>query len=136
MADYDELDPRTSFTEKFLDHINNPRNVGDIRNADGYAEDSGECHDTMAVSVKICENKVEDAGFWTDGCGATIACGSVVTELAKNRPISEAMKISASDIIAALGDIPPENVHCAILAAGTLQKALKDYCGKNRILCT
>jgi len=120
------------YTDKFLDYFHNPRNIGDIVDPDGWAEDSGECNDTMSIYLKIRDDRIVDARFWTDGCGATIVCGSVVTELVKNKNVTEAINISASDIIRFLEDIPPENVHCAILAADTLQKALKDYADKNR----
>lgn len=130
MVDYN-INTKGTVSERFLDHANNPRNMGDIINPDGYAENSGECNDTMAISLEIRDGKIVEVKFWTNGCGATIACGSVVTELAKDNKISEAVNIGASEIILTLEDIPPENVHCAFLAADTLQKAIKDYCAKN-----
>ena len=128
---------RQMYTKTFIDHFDNPRNIGDIIKPDGYAEDVGECHDSMAIYLEIKDDCIRDARFLTDGCAATIVCGSVVTELAKNKRVSEAMNITPSDIIQVLEDLPPENVHCAILATNTLRKAIKDYYAKrNGQLCT
>lgn len=120
------------YTAKFLEYFHNPKNIGGMADPDAWAESAGECNDTMSIYLKIVDGRIVNARFWTDGCGATIVCGSVVTELAKNRYISEAININASDIIGVLEDLPPENVHCAILAADTLRKALRDYADRNK----
>ena len=80
----------------------------------------------MKIWLQVRNGVIWDAGFWTDGCAATIACGSMVTEMIQDKTITQAMKLTASDIAAALGNLPDGNLHCAELAAKTLQTALKD----------
>lgn len=130
LVDEYESNMRQMYTKTFLDYFDNPRNLGDIINPDGYGEEAGECHDSMSIYLEIKDDYIKDAKFLTDGCAATIVCGSVVTDLAKNKHVSEAKNITAADIIEVLEDLPPENVHCAFLAADTLQKAIKDYYAK------
>ena len=118
---------RKVYSETAIDHSMNPRNVGDIDDADGFAKVTGSCGDTMEIWLKIKNGTIADASFLTDGCGTTIASGSMLTELAKGKSIGEAQKISQQDVLDALGGLPEESQHCALLAANTLKEAIKDY---------
>ncbi|MGB9804021.1 iron-sulfur cluster assembly scaffold protein [Desulfofundulus sp.] len=117
----------SEFSDVVIDHASNPRNIGRIEGADGYASVSGFCGDTIQIWLKVTDGKISDITFWTDGCGTTIAAGSMVTELAKGKTLSEALQITPRDVLEALGGLPEENVHCAFLAANTLHEAIKDY---------
>ena len=103
------------YTEVVIDHAQNPRNVGSIQNADGVAMITGPCGDTMEIWLGVREDVIKEATFWTDGCGTTIAAGSMVTELAKGKTIREAMRITQKDVLDALGGLPEESQHCALL---------------------
>jgi len=103
-------DMKRIYSEKTIDHFLNPRNG-----------------DTMEIYLKVNDGRVTNASFWTDGCGPSIASGSMVTEIAKRMNIGEAQRISQYDVLAALGGLPEESKHCALLAANTLKEAIKDY---------
>ena len=105
----------------------NPRNLGDMENADGFAKVTGSCGDTMEIWLKVKNGAITDATFMTDGCGTSIASGSMITEIAKGKSISEGWKISKQDVLNALGGLPKESEHCALLAADTLNEAIRDY---------
>jgi len=115
------------YSEKTIDHFLNPRNLGEIPAPDGFGRVTGSCGDTMEICIKVRDGRVTNASFWTDGCGTSIASGSMVTEMAKRMNISEAHRISQHDVLAALGGLPEESEHCALLAADTLKEAIKDY---------
>jgi nitrogen fixation NifU-like protein len=118
---------RKIYSEKAIDYAMNPRNVGHIKNADGYARITGSCGDTMELSIKVEMEKIVDAKFWTDGCGTSIACGSVVTELIKGKSVAEALRIDSEAILKVLGGLPEPDMHCSVLASDTLRAAIKDY---------
>jgi nitrogen fixation NifU-like protein len=118
---------RKVYSETAIEHGMNPRNVGDIENADGFAKVIGSCGDTMQIWLKVKDNTISDAKFITDGCGTSMAAGSMVTELAKGKSIAQAQKISQQDVLSALDGLPEESEHCALLAADTLKEAVKDY---------
>ncbi len=120
-------DMRRIYSEKVIDHFLNPRNLGRLQAPDGFGKITGPCGDTMEIYLKTKNGKITNATFWTDGCGTTIASGSMTTELIKGRSIAEARKISQDDILSALGGLPAESLHCALLAANTLREAIKDY---------
>jgi nitrogen fixation NifU-like protein len=120
-------DTRQTFSEKTIDHFLNPRNLGQIPTPDGFGRVIGGCGDTMEIYLKVEDDKVVKASFWTDGCGPSIASGSTVTELAKGKNVLEAQRISQQDVLDALDGLPEENLHCALLAANTLKEAIKDY---------
>ncbi|HEY4711317.1 MAG TPA: iron-sulfur cluster assembly scaffold protein [Dehalococcoidia bacterium] len=120
-------DMKRVYSEKTIDHFLNPRNLGEIPAPDGFGKVTGPCGDTMEIYLKVKDSKVMNASFWTDGCGTTIASGSMVTEMAKQMNISEAQRISQHDVLAALGGLPEESEHCALLAANALKEAIKDY---------
>ena len=117
---------REIYSETTIDHVLYPRNTVQFQDADGYAACSSGCSENMKIWIKVRNNSIWQVGFWTDGCAATIACGSMATELAQDKEVSQAMKVTASDIAEALQDLPKGNLHCAELAAETLQTALRD----------
>ena len=120
-------DARKIYSETVIDHAMNPRNLGLMQDADGFASVTGPCGDTMEVWLKIHDNTITDINFMTDGCGTSIASGSMVTELAKGKSIGEVIKISQQDVLNALGGLPEESHHCALLATDTLKAAVRDY---------
>jgi nitrogen fixation protein NifU and related proteins len=132
-SEFDELqelikaEMRKIYSETAIDHSMNPRNVGGMENADGFAKVTGPCGDTMEIWLKVNNSAIANATFMTDGCGTSIAAGSMVTELAKGKSVGEAWKIRQQDVLNALGGLPKESEHCALLAANTLKEALKDY---------
>jgi nitrogen fixation NifU-like protein len=115
------------YSEKTIDHFLNPRNLGEIPLHDGFGKVTGPCGDTMEISLKVRDGRVMNASFWTDGCGTSIASGSMVTELARGKSVLEAQKITQQDVLDALGGLPEDSRHCALLAANTLREAIKDY---------
>ena len=118
---------RKVYSETVVDHAMNPRNVGNMDAADAYASVIGPCGDTMDMWLKVKDDAILEANFMTDGCGTTIAAGSMVTELAKGKGISYALRIGQQDVLTALDGLPEENRHCALLAANTLREAIKDF---------
>ncbi|RLC63211.1 MAG: iron-sulfur cluster assembly scaffold protein [Chloroflexi bacterium] len=120
-------DMKRAYSEKTIDHFLSPRNLGEIPAPDGFGRVTGPCGDTMEIYLKVKDGRVVNASFWTDGCGPSIASGSMVTEMAKGKNISEAQRISQHDVLDALGGLPEESEHCALLAANTLKEAIKDY---------
>jgi nitrogen fixation protein NifU and related proteins len=126
MTDY------TLYNEKVMDHFLNPRNLGDIADADGVGEvGAAACGDIMKISLKIKDGKIEDARFKTFGCGSAIASSSMATELIKGRTVEEAMNFSNEEVVNALGGLPPVKIHCSVLAEEALKAALDDYLKKH-----
>lgn len=132
-SDFDELEAvvmaeaQKAYSETVIDHAVNPRNVGDIQNADGFAKVTSPCGDTIELWLRVRNETVARASFQSDGCAATIACGSIVTEMIKGKGVTEARKVQQDDILEALGGLPEGNKHCALLAANTLREAMNDY---------
>jgi len=120
-------DMRKIYSERVVDHFLNPRNLGRIQAPDGFGRITGSCGDTMEIYLMIKNAGITDATFWTDGCGSSIASGSMATELVKGKSISEARGITKDDILDALEGLPEESLHCAALTASTLREAIKDY---------
>ena len=118
---------KKAYSETVIDHATNPRNVDDMEDANGFARITGPCGDTMEIWLKVRDDTVIKATFMTDGCGTTIAAGSMITELAKGKSVSQALRISQEDVLSALDGLPEESKHCALLAANTLKAAVKDY---------
>ena len=116
-----------TYSQTVVDHIRKPRNVGSMANADGHAMITGPCGDTMSIWIRVRDGTIRQAAFWTDGCGTTIAAGSMVTELAKGKRVSQALGISQLDVLDALDGLPEDSVHCALLAANTLKEAARGY---------
>ncbi|MFC1933703.1 iron-sulfur cluster assembly scaffold protein [Chloroflexota bacterium] len=123
---------RKVYTETVIDHSMNPRNLGVLNDADGLASVTGPCGDTMEVRLKVRDGTISDASFTTNGCGTTIASGSMVTELAKGKSLPEVQRIGQRDVLDALGGLPEESQHCALLAANTLKEAIRDYLAMQR----
>lgn len=122
-----DAETRAIYTDTVIDHAMNPRNVGVLPGAEGWARYKGPCGDTMEIWLKMEGNRVARANFWTDGCGTAIACGSMVTELAKGRNVHYCLEMEQKDVLDSLGDLPEESRHCALLAATTLKMAAEDY---------
>jgi nitrogen fixation NifU-like protein len=120
-------DARKLYSEKVIERWLNPRNLGKIRNPDGFAKVKGPCGDTMHISFKVRDGRLSKVKFRTDGCASSIAAGSMATELAQGKKPEEAMKISQQMILDALDSLPEESVHCALLASNTLKEAVKNY---------
>jgi nitrogen fixation NifU-like protein len=116
------------YSEKVLDHFRNPRNVGEIEDADGVGTVGNPvCGDMMSVYIKVEDDKIADIKFRTFGCGAAIATTSMTTELAKGKTLDEAMEITRKDVADELGGLPPVKMHCSNLAADALHEAIEDY---------
>jgi nitrogen fixation protein NifU and related proteins len=132
-SEFDELqelileDARKIYSETTIEHFMKPRNLGNMGDADGFGRVTGSCSDTMEIWLKVKNGTIASVTFMTDGCGTSIASGSMVTELAKGRSVGEARKISQQDVLGALGGLPEESKHCALLAADTLKEAIRDY---------
>lgn len=115
-------------TEKVMDHFANPRNVGEMLDADGIGETGNPvCGDIMRVYIKVKDNIIEDIKFKTFGCGAAIATSSMVTEMAKGKSLEEALELSNRQVAEALGGLPPIKMHCSNLAADALHAAVNNY---------
>jgi len=121
------------YTEKVMDHFTNPRNVGEISDADGIGEvGNAKCGDIMRIYLKVSDaGIIEDVKFKTFGCGAAIATSSMVTEMVKGKSLKEALEISNKAVAEALGGLPPAKMHCSNLAADALHEAIKDYIEKH-----
>lgn len=116
------------YNEIVMDHFMNPRNVGQIEDANAVGEaGSGQCGDSMTLYLKIEDDKIQDAKFMTFGCGAAIASSSMMTELLKGRSIDDALKLTNSEVLKALGGLPEAKIHCSIMAEEAVRSAIEDY---------
>jgi len=124
-----EREVNNMYTDKVLDHFNNPRNVGEMPDANAIGQvGNAKCGDIMRMYLKISDDGiVEDASFKTFGCGAAIATSSMATELIKGKPIEEAIKLTNSAIVEALEGLPPVKIHCSVLAQEAIHSAIADY---------
>jgi len=119
------------YSQKVMEHFKNPRNMGEIPDADGVGTVGNPiCGDMMKIFIKVKDGRLEDIKFKTFGCGAAIATSSMITELAKGKTIDEAMKITRADVADALEGLPPIKMHCSNLAADGLRAAIEDYLKK------
>jgi len=119
------------YSEKVMDHFTNPRNVGEMEDADGIGEEGNPvCGDAMKIFIKVKDNVITDLKFKTFGCASAIAVSSMVTEMAKGMTIDEAMKITKGSLADALDGLPPQKMHCSNLGADALHKAIEDYRSK------
>lgn len=120
------------YSDKVMDHFKNPRNVGEIENADGIGEvGNAKCGDIMRVYLKIDDNIIKDAKFMTFGCGSAIASSSMATEMIKGKSVEEAWELSNKAVAQALDGLPPVKMHCSVLAEEAIHKAINDYRQKN-----
>ncbi|MDP2918351.1 MAG: Fe-S cluster assembly scaffold protein NifU [bacterium] len=119
------------YSQKVLNHFQNPRNQGKIKNPDGVGQVGNPvCGDILKVYIKVKNNKISEIKFETLGCGAAIATSSMITELARGKTLEQAGKISREDIANELGGLPKVKMHCSNLAADALRKAIEDYKNK------
>jgi nitrogen fixation NifU-like protein len=116
------------YSEKVMDHFANPRNVGEIEDADGVGSVGNPvCGDMMTFNIKVDGDRLTDVKFKTFGCGAAIACSSMVSEMAKGKTLEEAKKITNADVAAELQGLPANKMHCSNLGADALHEAIEDY---------
>jgi nitrogen fixation NifU-like protein len=121
------------YTEKVKDHFFHPRNVGEIKDANGFGKvGNPKCGDVMAIYIKVKDNRIIDIKFKTFGCIAAIATSSILTEMVKGKTLEEALKITRDDVADELGGLPAIKMHCSNLAADALQEAIKDYKKKKK----
>jgi len=119
------------YSEKVMEHFQNPRNVGEIPDADGIGTVGNPiCGDVMRLYIKVKDGIIQDAKFKTFGCGAAIATSSMVTEMVKGKSVEEALKISNKAVAEALDGLPPIKMHCSVLAEQALKAAIDDYFAK------
>ena len=122
------------YSEKVMDHFRNPRNVGEIPDADGIGEvGNARCGDIMKIYLKIKDGIIEDVKFNTFGCGSAIASSSMATELIKGKPLSQALELTNKAVAEALDGLPAHKMHCSVLAEEAIRAAIKDYYDKNGI---
>jgi nitrogen fixation NifU-like protein len=123
---------KMQYSEKVMDHFMNPRNMGEIEDADGVGTAGNPvCGDTMKITLKIEEGRVIDVRFKTFGCGAAIAASSMVTELVKGKTIEEALQVTNETVAEALDGLPPIKMHCSVLAKEGIRAAIEDYLSRN-----
>ncbi len=122
------------YSEKVMDHFRNPRNVGEIENADGVGEvGNAKCGDIMKMYLKIEDSIIVDVKFETFGCGSAIATSSMATELIKGKKVEEALSLTNQAVVEALDGLPAHKIHCSVLAEEAVRAAIKDYYDKNGI---
>ena len=122
------------YSEKVLDHFANPRNVGEIENADGIGEvGNAKCGDIMKMYIKVDDDIITDVKFKTFGCGAAIATSSIATEMIKGKKLDEAVKLTNKAVVEALDGLPPAKLHCSVLAEEAMKAAVSDYYKKNGV---
>lgn len=123
------------YTKKVMDHFTNPRNMGEIDNADGVGTvGNAKCGDIMRIYLKVENDIIEDVKFKTFGCGAAVATSSIATELVKGKTIQEALQVTNDAVVDALDGLPKAKVHCSLLAEEALHAALWDYAQKHNIV--
>ncbi len=120
------------YTEQVMDHFTNPRNVGEIENADGVGTvGNAKCGDIMKIFIKVEDDRIVDVKFKTFGCGAAIATSSKATEMVIGKTIDEALQVTNKMVTEALGGLPAVKLHCSVLAEEALQAAIQDYRDKH-----
>jgi nitrogen fixation protein NifU and related proteins len=118
----------SQYSEKVIDHFTNPRNLGEIKDADGIGEvGNAKCGDVMQLFIKVKDDKIEDASFKTFGCCAAIATSSMITEMIKGKSLSQLNEVTNQAVAEALGGLPKIKLHCSVLAEDALKAALDDY---------
>ena len=123
-----------NYSPLVMEHFTNPRNVGEIENADGIGEvGNAKCGDIMKIYLKIENEIITDVKFKTFGCASAIATSSIATELIKGKPLSEALELTNKAVVEALGGLPAVKIHCSVLAEEAVKAAVKDYYDKNGI---
>ena len=125
-----EYDEETEFSKKVINEYRNPSNIGVIEKPDAVGKIKGPCGDTMQIMLKIGNGRIADVSFWTDGCGTSIACGSMLTKIIKGKKIREIYDITSEELNDALDGLPENHVHCTVLAVNTLRKNIKNLVEK------
>ena len=119
------------YSEKVMEHFSNPRNVGELCDANGIGQvGNAKCGDIMKMYLKIEDDIIKDVSFKTFGCGAAIATSSMATELVKGKTVDEALKLTNSAVVEALEGLPPAKIHCSVLAEEAIKAAIDDYRAK------
>ncbi len=122
------------YSEKVMDHFQNPRNVGEIENADGVGEvGNAKCGDIMRMYISVENDVITDVKFKTFGCGSAIATSSIATEMVKGKTLEEALKLTNKAVAEALDGLPPVKMHCSVLAEDALKAAIYDYAQKHNL---
>ena len=122
------------YSEKVMDHFQNPRNVGKMDDADGIGEiGNAKCGDIMKMYIKVKDNVITDVKFNTFGCGSAIATSSMATEMIKGKPVSEALQLTNRAVVEALDGLPAHKLHCSVLAEEAVRAAIRDYYDRNSI---
>ena len=122
-----EHDEEKTYSKVAIREYRNPINFGVLKHPDAVGVIKGSCGDTMKITLKIVNGKIQDARFWTDGCGATLACGNMLTKIIIEKTLQEANKVNSKRLLDALDGLPKEHDHCALLAVNTLHEAINNY---------
>lgn len=123
------------YSEKVMEHFTNPKNVGEIENADGIGQvGNAKCGDIMKIYLKIDDDIITDVKFKTFGCGSAIASSSMATEMIKGKTVQDALELTNKAVVEALDGLPPVKIHCSVLAEEAVKSALVDYAKKNNII--
>ena len=120
-------DAKEVFSETVIEYAYNPRNVGEISCADGVGKITGTCGDTLQIQIRVTDGRIIESRFITDGCGTSIACGSMLTEMVTDKTVEAALAITSDELLRSLGGLPAEYVHCSVLAVNVLGEAIRDY---------
>jgi len=120
-------DAKEVFSETVIEYAYNPRNMGEISDADGVGKITGTCGDTVQIQIRVEDGRISKSRFLTDGCGTSIACGSMLTEMITDTTIEGALLITSDELLRSLGGLPEEYVHCTVLAVDVLREAIADY---------
>ena len=120
-------DAKEVFSETVIEYAYNPRNMGDLRDANGVGKMMGTCGDTVQIQIRVEDERIIESRFITDGCGASIACGSMLTEMITGKTIEGALAITSEELLRSLDGLPDEHVHCSVLAVNVLREAIGDY---------
>ena len=122
-----EEEEKKIYSKKVIEEYSNPTNFGFIKNPDSTGEIKGPCKDTMRFDLKIINERISEIRFWTDGCGASIACGNKLSKMVKGLTLKEADKITSSQLVSTLDGLPEDHKHCSILAVDTLRLSIKNF---------
>ena len=120
-------DEERDYSKTVIKEYRNPNNFCILENPDAFGEIKGPCNDTMKISLRIEDEKIINACFWTDGCGASIARGSMLTKMITGKTVETALDITSEQLTDTLGGLPKEHLHCTVLTVSTLQEAIKNY---------
>lgn len=119
------------YTDKVMEHFVNPRNIGELKDANGIGQvGSAQCGDVMRIYIKVVDNVIEDVRFLIFGCGSAVAAGSMTTELIKGKTLEEALTVTNKTVAEALGGLPVDKLHCSVLAQDVIRAAVEDYRNK------